>query len=52
MASTIKPDNGQLIIKSIKDLDLNIDPSQMSNPQEILSNLPNDSEFDTNEIFS
>ena len=39
------------MMEKIKDLDLNIDPSQMSNPQEILSNLPNDSEFDTNEIF-
>ena len=39
------------MMEKIKDLDLNIDPSQISNPQEILSNLPSDEEFDTNEIF-
>ena len=39
------------MMEKIQDLDLNIDPSQISNPQEILSNLPSDQEFDTNEIF-
>ena len=39
------------MMEKIKDLDLNIDPSQISNPQEILSNLPSDEQFDTNEIF-
>ena len=39
------------MMEKIKDLDLNIDPSQISNPQEIFSSLPSDETFDTNEIF-
>lgn len=40
-----------LMMEKIKDLDLNIDPNQISNPQEIFSSLPSDETFDTNEIF-
>ena len=39
------------MMEKIKDLDLNIDPNQISNPQEIFSSLPSDETFDTNEIF-
>ena len=39
------------MMEKIKDLDLNIDPNQISNPQEIFSNIPNDEGFDVNEIF-
>ena len=39
------------MVEKIKDLDLDIDPNQISNPQEIFSNLPNDEEFDMNDIF-
>ncbi len=44
-------DSTNQMMEKIKDLDLNIDPNQISNPQEIFSNLPNDEGFDTNEIF-
>ena len=39
------------MMEKIKDFDLNIDPNQISNPQEIFASLPNDEGFDTNEIF-
>ena len=44
-------DSTKQMMDKIKDLDLNIDPNQISNPQEIFANLPNDEGFDTNEIF-
>ena len=44
-------DSTNQMMEKIKDLDLNIDPNQISNPQEIFANLPNDEGFDTNEIF-
>ncbi len=39
------------MMEKIKDLDINVDPNQISNPQEIFSNLPSGETFDTNEIF-
>ena len=39
------------MMEKIKDLDMNIDPSELSNPQEIFSNLPDGEGFDVNEIF-
>ena len=44
-------DSTNQMMEKIKDLDLNIDPNQISNPQEIFASLPNDEGFDTNEIF-
>ena len=44
-------DSMNQMMEKIKDLDLNIDPNQISNPQEIFSSLPSDETFDTNEIF-
>ncbi len=44
-------DSTKEMMDKIKDLDLNIDPNQISNPQEIFANLPNDEGFDTNKIF-
>jgi len=44
-------DSTKQMMDKIKDLDLNIDPNQISNPQEIFANLPNDEGFDTNKIF-
>jgi len=44
-------DSTNQMMEKIKDLDLNIDPNQISNPQEIFANLPNDEGFDANEIF-
>jgi len=44
-------DSTNQMMEKIKDLDLNIDPNQISNPQEIFSSLPSDETFDTNEIF-
>ena len=39
------------MMEKIKDLDMNIDPNELSNPQEIFSNLPDGEGFDVNEIF-
>jgi len=39
------------MMEKIKDLDINIDPNEISNPQEIFSSIPNDEGFDVNEIF-
>ena len=44
-------DSMNQMMEKVKDLDLNIDPNQISNPQEIFSSLPSDETFDTNEIF-